>query len=154
MECLNMRFVRIGSKNTVLTARTQHEAITAACGLFTFTVLKWADQIGSNGSINNYKFTDELCLDRRTTIVQYSTGSFQQNFGVFTNFNSVFYDLLVLPSYFMPGFHELFASLHEQIRGVKYCEKIQRSTTVDLQPDLILVWHWALACIAGPRPPS
>ena len=60
MECLNLRFVRIGSKNTVRTARTPHRAITAE-GVHS---VKWADkyQIGSNGSINNYHFTDELLL--------------------------------------------------------------------------------------------
>ena len=73
-------------------------------GLFTFSEVKWADkyQIGSNGSINNSHFTDELVLTEGE-IVQYgtTTGGFQQNFGVFTNFNNVFYDLLL--SYFMPG---------------------------------------------------
>ena len=62
MECLNLRFVRIGSKNTIRTARTPHRAITAeeVC----LHSVKWADQyqIGSNGSINNYHFTNELVL--------------------------------------------------------------------------------------------
>ena len=74
MECLNLRFVRIGSKNTVRTARTPHRAITAegVC----FHSVKWADQyqIGSNGSINNYHFTDELVLTKGE-IVQYGTTS-------------------------------------------------------------------------------
>ena len=77
-------------------------------GLFTFSEVKWADkyQIGSNGSINNSHFTDELVLTEGE-IVQYgtTTGGFQQNFGVFTNFNNVFYDLLL--SYFMPGFEQI-----------------------------------------------
>ena len=62
MECLNLRFVRTGSKNTVRTARTPHRPITAE-GVCLHSV-KWADQyqIGSNGSINNYDFTDELVL--------------------------------------------------------------------------------------------
>ena len=80
MECLNLRFVRIGSKNTVRTARTPHRAITAE-GVHS---VKWADkyQIGSNGSINNYHFTDEFVLTEGE-IVQYgtTTGGFQQNFG-------------------------------------------------------------------------
>ena len=133
MECLNLRFVRIGSKNTVRTARTPHRAITAE-GVCLHSV-KWADQyqIGSNGSINNNcHFTDELVLTEGE-IVQYgtrpTTGGFQQNFGVFTNFNNVFYDLLL--SYFMPGFEQI-------CRVANYCEKIQLSTTVlqYLQPDL------------------
>ena len=80
MECLNLRFVRIGSKNTVHTARSPHWAITAE-GVCLHSV-KWADQIGSNGSINNYHFTDELVLTEGE-IVQYgtTTGGFQQNFG-------------------------------------------------------------------------
>ena len=106
MECLNLRFVRIGSKNTVRTARTPHRAITDE-GVCLHSV-KWADkyQIGSNGSINNYHFTDELVLTEGE-IAQYgtTTGGFQQNFGVFTNFNNVFYDLLL--SYFMPGFEQI-----------------------------------------------
>ena len=105
MECLNLRFVRIGSKNTVRTV-TPHRAITAE-GVCLHSV-KWADkyQIGSNGSINNYHFTDELVLTEGE-IVQYgtTTGGFQQNFGVFTNFNNVFYGLLL--SYFLPGFEQI-----------------------------------------------
>ena len=93
--------------------------------------MKWVDkyQIGSNanGSINNYHFTDELVLTEGE-IVQYgtTTGGFQQNFGVFTNFNNVFYDLLL--SYFMPRFEQI-------CRARKFsCH----STTVlqYLQPDL------------------
>ena len=79
MECLNLRFVRIGSKNTVRTARTPHRAITAE-GVHS---VKWADQyqIGSNGSINNYHFTDEFVLTEGE-IVQYgtTTSGFQQKF--------------------------------------------------------------------------
>ena len=70
------------------------------------------------------------CLDRRRNItVRTTTDAFQQNFGVFTNFNNVFYDLLL--SYFMPGFEQI-------CRVANYCEKIQLSTTVlqYLQPDL------------------
>ena len=150
MECLNLRFVRIGSKNTVRTARTPHRAITAE-GVCLHSV-KWADkyQIGSNGSINNYHFTDELVLTEGE-IVQYgtTTGGFQQNFGVFTNFNNVFYDLLL--SYFMPGFEQI-------CRVANYREKIQLSTTVlqYLQPDLSfsLTLALPLACWTSPTSTS
>ena len=154
MECLNLHFVRIGSKNTVRTARTPHRAITVWRG---FVYIQWSgptstrlELIGSNGSINNYHFTDELVLTEGEIVgLQYgtTTGGFQQNFGVFTNFNNVFYDHLL--SYFMPGF--------EQICSVaNYCEKIQLSTTElqYLQPDLSFkVWHWHCHWHAGPHLP-
>ena len=115
--------------------------------------VKWTDkyQIGSNGSINNYHFTDELVLIEGE-IVQYgtTTGGFQQNFGVFTNFNNVFlksYDLL-LP-YFMPGFEQI-------CRVVNYREKIQLSTTVlqYLQPDLSFSLTLALSLASWTSPTS
>ena len=90
------------------------------------------------------------CLDKRRNItVRTTTGGFQQNFGVFTNFNNVFYDLLL--SYFMPGF--------EQICGVaNYCEKNQLSTTVlqYLRPDLSfsLALALPLACWTSPTSTS
>ena len=56
MECLNLRFVRIGSKNTVRTARTPHRAITAE-GVCLHSV-KWADQY----QIGADHFTEELVL--------------------------------------------------------------------------------------------
>ena len=122
MECLNLRFVRIGSKNTVRTARNKHQAITAEWFVYIYGTEvdrpDWKQCIDKQLPIYWW-----ACVDRRMTIVQYGTSSFQQNFGVFTNFNSVFYNLL--PSYFMPGFHELFATLYEQICGVHYCEKIK-----------------------------
>ena len=90
------------------------------------------------------------CLDRRRNItVRTTTGGFQQNFGVFTNFNNVFYDLLL--SYFMPGFEQI-------CRVANYCEKIQLSTTVlqYLQPDLSLSLTLALplACWTSPTSTS
>ena len=150
MECLNLHFVRIGSKNTVRTARTPHRAITAE-GVCLHSV-KWADQyqLGSNGSINNYHFSDELVLTEGE-IVQYgtTTGGFQLNFGVFTNINNVFYDLLL--SYFMPGFEQI-------CRVANYREKIQLSTTVlqYLQPDLSfsLTLALLLACWTSPTSTS
>ena len=89
MECLNLRFVRIGSQNTVRTARTPHRAITASCVWFVYihgTELGRPDWKQYNGSINNYHFTDELVLTEGQ--LQYGTttiSSFQQNFGVITN---------------------------------------------------------------------
>ena len=134
----------------VRTARTPHRAITAE-GVCLHSV-KWADmyQIGSNGSINNYHFTDELVLTEGE-IVQYgtTTGGFQQNFGVFTNFINVFYDLLL--SYFMPGFEQI-------CRVTNHREKIQLSTTVlqYLQPDLSfsLTLALPLACWTSPTSTS
>ena len=83
--------------------------------------VKWADkyQIGSNGSINNYHY-DELVLTEGE-IVQYgtTTGGFQQNFGVFTNFNNVFYDLLL--SYFMPGFEQICRVARKFSCQQQYC---------------------------------
>ena len=118
MKCLNLRFVRIGSKNTVRTARTPHRAITAE-GVCLHSV-KWADQylIGSNAWIDKQlPLYWWACLDRRRNSI------------VFTNFNNVFYDLLL--SFFMPGFEQI-------CRVANYREKIQLSTTVlqYLQPDL------------------
>ena len=118
---------------------------------FVYSV-KWVDkyQIGTNGSINNYHFTVELVLTEGE-IVQYgtTTGGFQQNFGVFTNFNNVFYDLLL--SYFMPGFEQI-------CRVANYREKIQLSTTVlqYLQPDLSfsLTLALPLACWTSPTSTS
>ena len=90
------------------------------------------------------------CLDRRRNItVRTTTGGFQQNFGVFTNFNNVFYDLLL--SYFMPGFEQI-------CRVANYCEKIQLSTTVlqYLQTDLSfsLTLALPLACWTSPTSTS
>ena len=83
----------IGSKNTVRTVRTPHRAIAAACGLFTFSEVGRPDWKQWTTITNNYHFTDELVLTEGE-IVEYgtTTGSFQQNFGVFTDFNNVFYD--------------------------------------------------------------
>ena len=108
--------------------------------------------IGSNGSINNYHFTDEHVLTEGEIVgLQYgtTTGGFQQNFGVFTNLNSVFYDLLL--SYFLPGFEQI-------CRVANYREKIQLSTTVlqYLQPDLSfsLTLALPLACWTSPTSTS
>ena len=118
-------------------------------GLFTFSEVgrpvpdwKLLELIGSNGSINKYHFTDELVLTEGEIVgLQYgttTTGGFQQNFGVGTNFNNVFYDLL--RSYFMPGFEQI-------CRVANYREKIQLSTTElqYLQPDLSFNLTLALA---------
>ena len=152
MECLNLRFVRIGSKNTVHTARTPHRAITAEGVCSSGPTSTRLELIGSNGSINNYHFTDELVLTEGEIVgLQYgtTTGGFQQNFGVFTNFNNVFYDLLL--SYFMPGFEQI-------CRVANYREKIQLSTTElqYLQPDLSfsLTLALPLACWTSPTSTS
>ena len=85
--------------------------------------------------------------------VQYgtTTGGFQQNFGVFTNFNNVFYDLLL--SYFMPGFEQIC-----RVPVANYRENIQLSTTVlqYLQPDLSFSSTLALppACWTSPTSTS
>ena len=90
--------------------RTEQSPLRVIC----LHSMKWADQIGSNGSINNYHFTDELVLTEGEIVQYFSSttiGSFQQNFGVFTNLNNVFYDLLL--SYFMPGFEQSSKLLRE-----------------------------------------
>ena len=45
------------------------------------------------GSINNYHFTVKLVLTEGQLQYDATIGSFQQNFGVTTNFNSMFYNL-------------------------------------------------------------
>ena len=156
MECLNLRFVRIGSKNTVRTARTPHRAITAEG-----VCLGFFREVGRPVGLPDRKqWIDKqlplywwACLDRRRniTVRTSTTGGFQQNFGVFTNFNNVFYDLLL--SYFMPGFEQI-------CRVANYCEKIQLSTTVGLlqylQPDLSfsLTLALPLACWTSPTSTS
>ena len=75
--------------------------------------------------------------------------AFNKILGVFTNFNNVFYDLLL--SYFMPGFEQI-------CRVANYREKIQLSTTVlqYLQPDLSfsLTLALPLACWTSPTSTS
>ena len=95
MECLNLRFVRIGSKNT---RRSEDSAPSNHRwgGLFAFSEVgrpvpdrkQWIDK-----QLPLYWWA---CLDSsRNITVRTTTGGFQQNFGVFTNFNNVFYDLFL-----------------------------------------------------------